>query len=484
MNRRMSIATPLAALALVATGSLGAQQLDRTKPPVAGPRPAVTAPNVVKATLPNGLQVWTVTQRELPTVNASLIIRAGAVNDGTSPGVAQVTASLLDEGTARRSSLEFARAVESIGASLFAGAGDEQTQVSLQTLKKHADSAFALMGELVAQPAFKADELERERKSRLQGLRQQKDQPGTIASQLFSRTVYGAEHPYGHPANGTLASIGALTRDDVAGFYSRYYRPNNAVLIVVGDVTPAEASALATRAFAGWQRAAVPKDAEAIPARPAPQKTAILLVDKPGAAQSEIRIGHPGVSRTSPDYYAIQVLNAALGGQFASRINMNLREAKGFTYGARSGFTAGRGEGPFVASAGVFTGKTDSSLVEFFRELRDVREGRPLTAAEVDFAKKSVIQAYPRRIETNAGVAGTLAELALYRLPDAELTGYLARLDAVKPADVTRVAQKYLSPENSVVVVVGDVEKIRPGIVALGLGPVTVVDAEGKPVAE
>ena len=437
----------------------------------------------MKATLPNGLQVWTVTQRELPTVNASLIIRAGAANDAAHPGIAQVTASLLDEGSTRRTALEFAQAVDFLGASLFAGAGSEETQVSLQTLKKHADSAFSLMGELVTQPAFRAEELERERKSRLQSLRQQKDQPGTIATQLFARTVYGVEHPYGHPSNGTLASIGALTRDDVARFYGSYYRPNNAVLIVVGDVTPAEASALARRAFAAWQRGDVPKDAAAIPARPAPQKTAILLVDKPGAAQSEIRIGHPGVARTSPDYYAIQVLNAALGGQFASRINMNLREAKGFTYGARTGFTAGRGEGPFVASAGVFTGKTDSSLVEFFRELRDVREGRPLTPAEVDFAKKSVIQAYPRRIETNAGVAGTLAELALYGLPEAELTGYLAKLDAVKPADVTRVAQKYLSPENSVVVVVGDVEKIRPGIAALGLGPVTVVDPEGKPVS-
>ncbi len=339
------------------------------------------------------------------------------------------------------------------------------------------------MGELVTQPAFRAEELERERKSRLQALRQQNDQPGVIASRLFAGTVYGTDHPYGHPANGTLASIGALRRDDVAGFYSRYYRPNNAVLIVVGDVTPAEASALATRAFSGWQRGDVPKDTEAVPARPEPKKTAILLVDKPGAAQSEIRIGHPGVSRTSPDFYALQVLNMALGGQFASRINLNLREAKGFTYGARSGFNAARGDGAFVASAGVFTGKTDSSLVEFFRELRDVREGRPLTAAEVEFAKASLIRAYPRRIETNAGVASSLAELALFRLPDAELTGYLAKLEAVKPADVTRVAQKYLSPENSVVVVVGDVEKIQPGIAALGSGPVTVVDPEGKPVS-
>ena len=173
------------------------------------------------------------------------------------------------------------------------------------------------------------------------------------------------------------------------------------------------------------------------------------------------------------------MLNAALGGAFTSRVNLNIREAKGYTYGARTVMTFERGAGPFTASAGVFTAKTDSSLIEFMKEIRDIRGPRPLTQAETDFAKASLIRAYPRSLETNAGVAATLADLAFYRLPDSELTGYLTKLEQVKPADVTRVAEKYLSPDSSVVVVVGDLSKIQPGIEALHLGPVTVLDADG-----
>jgi zinc protease len=491
MKRAAAMRRTAAAVLGVAVGALGAlppsrlaaQELDRTRVPASGtPRP-VTAPAIVKRTLPNGLEVWTVTQRELPAINAVLLIRAGAVDDGTRPGLAQVTAALLDEGTDRRSSLDFARAVDALGANLGAAAGDEATQVSLQTLTKTADSAFALMGELVLRPAFKAEELERERKSRLQALRQQKDQPTIIATQVFSQLVYGEAHPYGHAANGTLESIGALTPDDITGFYRSYYRPNNAVLIVFGDVTPARASALATHAFGNWMRGVVPKAAAAVPARPAARPTAIYLVDKPGAAQSEIRIGHPGLARTSPDYYAAQVLNTALGGQFASRINLNLREAKGYTYGARSGWRFARGDGPFTASGGVFTGKTDSSLVEFFRELRDVRGGRPLSPAEVEFAKGSLVRGYPRSLETSGGIANVLAELALFRLPGSEISRYLTKTEAVTAAEVGRVARQYLAPDSAVVVVVGDLARIRPGIEALGLGPVTVLDTDGKPLA-
>ncbi len=472
----------VAALTASAPAALHAQQLDRSQRPAVGPDPAVTAPVIVKRTLPNGLQVWTVTRHDLPIVNAVLVIRAGSAMDGTRPGLAQVTASLLDDGAAGRSALAFANAVDFLGANLGAFAGDEMTQVSLQTLTRHADSAFALMGDMVVRPDFADQELTRERKSRLQSLRQQKDQPTIIASQTFDRLVYGADHPYGHPANGATESIEALSRGDIAGFYGEYYRPNNAVLIVVGDVTPARAAALATRAFGRWAAKPVPASASAIPSRPAAHPTAVYLVDKPGAAQSEIRIGHPLAPRsTSPDYYALRVLNTALGGAFTSRINLNIREAKGYTYGARTVMTFERGAGPFTASAGVFTAKTDSSLIEFMKELRDIRAGRPITPTETEFAKGSLIRAYPRSLETNGGVASVLADIAFFRLPDAEITGYLTRIQAVKPADVTRVARQYLQPDSSVIVVVGDLSKIRPGIEALHLGPVTVLDAYGMP---
>ncbi|HEX6644759.1 MAG TPA: pitrilysin family protein [Gemmatimonadales bacterium] len=471
----------LAALLIAGgAGTLPAQALDRTKPPAPGPMPTVRTPAVVKRSLPNGLQVWTVTQREIPTINAALVIRAGAVHDGADAGLASMTASLLDEGTARLSALDFARAVDALGASLGAFASSERTTVSLSTLKKTGTEAFALMGELVTQPAFAAEELERDRKSRLQSLRQQKDQPTVIASNTFAARVYGADHPYGRPSSGTPETIGAISREDVTSFYGTYYRPNNAVLVVVGDVTADEAMALATRAFGEWKRGDVPAAAAAIPARPAARPAAVYLVDKPGAAQSEIRIGHPGAARsTDPDYYALQVLNTVLGGQFSSRINLNLRESKGYTYGARSGWTFSRGDGPFVASAGVFTAKTDSSLIEFLRELRDIRAGRPVTDEEVAFAKRTIVQGYPRSIETNAGVVSQLADLAFFGLPEAEMTNFLTRVQAVRPADVTRVARRYLQPDQFTIVVVGDLATIRPGIEALNLGPVTVLDADG-----
>ena len=459
------------------------QGLDRSARPAAGPTPEVRTPAVAKRTLSNGLEVWTVTQRELPMIEAVLVVRAGSVHDGEKGGRAAMTAGLLDDGTTRRPGLEFAKAVDYLAVGLGASAGDERTTISLSTLKKTADSAFALLGEMVTDPAFAADEIERDRKARLQALRQQKDQPTTIAAQTFARAVYGASHPYGRPGVGTQTTVSAITRDDITGFYRSYYRPNNAVLVVVGDLTPAEANAYAERSLGRWQKAALPADVTTAPPRPAAKPVAVYLVDKPGAAQSEIRIGHPGAARSmDPDYYALQVLNMILGGQFTSRINLNLREARGFTYGARSSWIFTRGDGPFVASGGVFTAKTDSSLVEFMRELRDIREGRPVTEAEVTFAKGALIQAYPRSIETSRGVAFQLADLAYYGFPESELSGYLKKIEAVKPADVTRVAQKYLQPNQFSIVVVGDLSQIRTGVEALKLGPVTVLDPEGNPV--
>jgi Predicted Zn-dependent peptidases len=267
MNRALVLALGAAAVA-AAVRPLDAQQLDRSKRPAAGAAPAVTAPAVVKRTLANGLQVWTVTRRELPIVNALLLIRAGSALDGANPGIADVTASLLDDGAGGLSSLEFANALDFLGANLSANAGTEQTQVSLLTLRKHADSAFALMGDMVVRPALAQGEITRERNTRLQALRQQKDRPTVIASQTFDRLVYGADHPYGHPSNGTIESIGKLSRGDITAFYDAYYRPNNAVLIVVGDVTPAESQRLAAGAFGEWQRKPVPAPAEAVPARP------------------------------------------------------------------------------------------------------------------------------------------------------------------------------------------------------------------------
>jgi len=368
--------TCLGLLAALATSAW--TKLERSKRPAIGSPPSVETPKIARRPLANGLMVWFVTRRELPIVNASLLIRAGSCQDGDWAGLAAMTASLLDEGTTSRPAVAFANAIEDLGATLSAAASEEQTTVTLQTLTKHLDAALGLMGEMVVEPAFATEELERERKSRLQSLRQQRDQPAVVAIRVFNQVVYGESHPYGRPGTGTSSSVEGITRDQIRDFYRRYYRPKNAVLIVVGDVSEAEIVPSLERAFAGWVQSLAPDDALAVPPRPPERPVAVHLIDKPGAAQSEVRIGHAGAARTtSPDYYALQVLNTLLGGQFSSRINLNLREAKGYTYGARSSLGFRRGDGPFVASAGVFTAKTDSSLIEFLKELKDIRTERP-----------------------------------------------------------------------------------------------------------
>ena len=482
-KRTLTLAAAAFGAMLMISAAGGAEKLDRNQKPAPGPTPPMATPKIERATLSNGLAVWLVQRHELPALNATLQIRAGASQDGAQPGIASMVSSLLDDGTAKRSSLDFAKALDMLGANLSASAGFEQTSISLETLTRNLDAALGLMGEMVVQPAFKAEELERERKARLQALKQQKDVATLVADRVFNQVVYGDSHPYGHSSPGTLASIQALTRDDLVSYYDRYYRPNNAVLIVVGDVTLAQLTPKLETAFAGWTSKPVPAEAAAVPQRPADKPMAVYLIDKPGAAQSEIRIGQPCAARTmDPDYYALQVAMTALGGQFTSRINLNLREKHGFTYGARGNINYRRGAGPFIASGGVFTAKTDSSLTEFMNELKDIRGPRPLTAAETDAARNSIVRGYPRRFETPDATINVLGDLALYNLPDSEIGNYLTQVSNVKPDDITRVTAKYLSPDKMTVVVVGDLAKIRSGIEALNLGPISVLDAEGKPV--
>ncbi len=477
---RRAAAAALALPALLALAPLHAQEFDRSKVPAAGPTPVMPKPDVQRRRLPNGVELWTVERHELPTVNAVLVLRTGAANDGLHAGLAEVTAGLLDEGSTVRSGPAFAQAVEAMGISLFANAGTDRTTISLQALTTTADSAFALLGELVTRPVFAAGEIERDRKLRLNALRARSDQPTVVATQVFNAVVYGEDAPYGHPGDGTPASIASLTREEITAFYAKYYVPANAVLVVVGDVTPARAAQLAEAAFGAWQGKVAPEDP--VPLAPAPKPATVYLVDKPKAAQSEIRIGLAGASRTSPDYYALTVLNTVLGGQFSSRINLNIREDKGYTYGARSSFSVLRGPGPFMASGGVVTARTDSSLVEFMRELMDITGKRPATPEEVRFATGTLVRSYPRLLETYSGVAGQLAEIAFFRLPPSELADWQQKVGAITQAAVDRVAKRYLQPQYFATVVVGDLAVIQAGVEALHLGRVQLVTTEGAPL--
>jgi predicted Zn-dependent peptidase len=323
----------------------------------------------------------------------------------------------------------------------------------------------------------------RERELRLAQIVQQRDQPGGMAALAFGAIVFPANHPYHRPLGGDSASVAAFDSLSLRGFYHRVFRPDQAEMVITGDINLAEARAAIAQRFGKWipNRMAVLRPTIVPPvARPA--ERTVDLINKPGAAQSVIMIGSPGVNRTNPDYAAIEVMNTILGGSFSSRLNQNLRETRGYTYGAGSGFTYRPVPGPFVARAAVRTDVTDSSLVEFFRELNAIRDSS-VSQVELDRARNYIVFGLPSEFETTGQMAGQVGELLTFGLPPDYYTGFVAQVMKVVPTDVERVAQKYFDPNRVHVIVVGDVEKIRPGIEALKLGPVTVRDLEGREVS-
>ncbi|MDQ1591494.1 MAG: zinc protease [Pyrinomonadaceae bacterium] len=452
--------------------------------PKPGPEPRLVLPKVERHRLSNGLEVFLVRHSELPVVNMNLIIRSGAAADPENlPGAASLTADLLDEGTKTRNALDISNALASVGARMSVGAGWDSTNAELLTLTRHLDRALEVYADVLLNPAFPDTDLKRLRGSRLASLQQQRDNADAIAGVVYSSILYGSKHPYGRPLSGNEASLNAITDADVRRFYETYYRPNNAALIVAGDVTAATLLPKLERAFAAWKPAQVPAaDVSATP--PARERAGIYLVDKPGAAQSVIQIGQVGVARSTPDYFPLLVLNSMLGGQFVSRINLNLREDKGYTYGARSNFDYRRGAGPFAASGGVFTNVTKESVSEFLKELRGIRGEIPVTERELEYAKQGILRGFPRGFETPDQIAGRLGTVVLYNLPDDYFNSYSARVRAVTLADITRVANRYLDPSRMAILVVGDRKAVEPGLRSLGIGEgITYLDAEGRPVA-
>ena len=461
--------------ALLALPAAGAAQQFPTTPPRLGAAPAVTPPVPVQRQLANGMKVLYVRQPELPVVSAALVVRgAGTTEDpSTLPGLASFTASMLDEGAAGKSALQIADALDLLGASLSTGANWDAATANLYVLKKNFPAALGILADVVLRPDFNPSDLQRVRDERITNLTRAKDEPTAIAGNAFASLVYGARHPYGRFA--TVEATRTLDRDRVTAFHHAAYRPENATLILVGDVDPAALQPAVERAFGAWRATGAAPTLEGSLDAPQIGTTTIYLVDKPGAAQSEIRIGHPGVARNTPDYFALQVLNTLLGGAFTSRLNQNLRETHGWTYGARSGFSMRQGAGPFTAQAGVVTAKTDSSLVEFFKELNRIRT-EPIPAEELEKAKRYLALSFPQSLETTQDVTGNLASLVTYGIDPSWLGSYVQGVMAVSADDVRRAADRYVRPGNSVVVVVGDRSKIEAGIRALNLGTVEVKD--------
>jgi predicted Zn-dependent peptidase len=469
---------------LLGASGLHAQAPATAIAPALGPAPKLVMPAVQRASLPNGLTLQVVEMHELPIVQATLLIDGGARLDGTRPGLATFVAGMLDEGAGGRDAFQLAAQLEFLGASLRTGASWDAFSLCLRAPKRTFGDAMGMLADELLRPTFASADVKRQRDLRIAALLQARDRPASVAADVFGFKVFPAGHPYHNPISGDSASTVRLDSAAVRDFWSRAADPSRATLVMTGDITLAEARQLATKALGAWKAPRQPvalAPASAV-ATPAEQPTRIYLVDKPDAAQSVIIIGAPGVDRRSPDYPAITLMNTILGGSFSSRLNDILREQKGFTYGAGSDFDWRPVPGPFVASAAVRTNVTDSSLAIFFSEFKRIRTTPP-TDAEMTRARSYVVLGTLGDFETTRQVAGGLGELDVFGLPLNTIPSDLDKVQQLSASDVQRAAVKYLDPAHLTVVVVGDIAKIRPGIEALGLGPVTVVDYTGKEVA-
>jgi predicted Zn-dependent peptidase len=448
---------------------------DRSAPPRTGPPPPVTVPTPESFSLSNGLRVVMVPLRSVPIVNVALQVRGGGWEvPADKAGLATLTADLLDEGTATLSAIGVAEAFEGLGAGLSSMAGRDANSLRMGVIRRNFEAALDLFTQVLMEPAFAEDELERVRAEQLTRILQGQAEPRIRADETLAASLYGDRFPYGTPVPGTEGTVSGLMRDDVLAYYRDRYRPGNATLMVTGDVDRDELEPLLETGLGTWQGASLPETTYPEPS--ATDRTTVTLVDKPGAPQSEIRIGRLTTDRRSDDYFDLTVLNTVLGGSFTSRLNMKLREEKGYTYGARSSFALRRRVGPFVAGAAVHTGVTDSAVTEFLREIRRIVD-EPVEVDELERAKNYVALRLPQGFETAADLSARISELVLYDLPLDYFNGYVDSVLAVDQAGVQAAARKHLDG-GLAIVVVGDREAVEEPLRALGVGEVSVLDSE------
>lgn len=444
--------------------------------PKPGPDPKLTLPAIDKTRLANGLEVWMVEQNELPMVSLNLVLKTGSANEPDNKvGVANMTTTLMDDGTKTRSAVDIANQLQAIGANVNAGGTFDSTNVSLQTLTKNLDKALEIYSDIIQNPTFPAAEFESVRGRALIGLRQQRSNPNAIANTVYNKVLYG-DHPYGRDNNE--ATLKAITRDDLVNYYQGTFRPDNGVLIVVGNFNKAKLKADLERSFGGWVSSGkvTPR---ALPMAKTMDSTGIYIVDRPNSAQSVVTVGQVGIDRANPDYFPVVMMNSILGGAITSRISMNLREDKGYTYGANSGFQFRRGAGPFRAGGDMQTAVTKESIWELMKEIKGIRGDIPITQKELDYNKQSLIRRFPSAFETSFGLSNQLANLVVYGLPDTYFNDYITKVNAVTLSDVDRAAKTYLDPSKMAIVIVGDRKVIEPKLKELGF-PITILDADGN----
>ena len=468
--------------------------VDRTRLPAPGPAPAARFPPVAIRRLNSGMALRAATHAGAPVVHWLLLWRAGTAADPAAlPGLAALTADLLDDGTEARSDLELHAALDRLGARLGVQVGADGTMVSLTTLERHAAEGLDLLLEIVTRPRFAAADFDRVRDLRRSRVRQLRTVPAAVAERVFLETLY-AGHPYGHPGIGTDEALSGMTVDDVRRFHRERLGLDAATLVAAGPF-PADAfaemaeRALADLPMAGGNSAAqagVPAsgasaaapDAPPDPDAPGPPPARLVLVDRPGAVQSALRIGHVAAPRRTAGYHALQVLNAVLGGQFVSRLNQSLREEKGYTYGVRTAFQFRRGPGPFVMQGSVQADATVEAVREVLDEMAGIGGPRPVTPAELDLARSSLTRGFARGFETAGQVARGVANLVQYDLPDDEHDRFVPAVTAVDASAVTAAAARQLRADRAVAVVVGPAAQIERGLGALSLGEPLRADVE------
>ena len=454
---------------------------DRKTMPAVGTSPEVQFPAVQRATLANGLKIVLAERHTIPVIDFALVLDAGYASDKTGIlGTSSLAMSMLDEGTAKRTSLQISEELAQLGAELGTGSGLDTSNVTLSTLKDKLDPALDIYADVILNPAFPEADFKRLQKIQIAQIAQEKDSPIYMALRVLPKLIYGADHPYASPFTGSgyEASVAKLTREDLAKFHKTWFKPGNATLVVVGDTTLAEIRPKVEKLFKTWPAGSVPaKDIRTVALR---AKPVVYIMDKPNAPQSVVICGHPAPPSADPDAISIETMNDILGGDFVSRINMNIREDKHWSYGAASLLIPAKGQRPFLVYAPVQSDKTKETMVEIKNELEGILGKKPITADEFQNAKNSKVLGLPGRWETMAAVQASLGEIVSYGLPDDYYQKYSARVQKLTIDDLAKAAKKTVHPEAVTWVIVGDRAQIEPKIRELGFSDIFVIDADGN----
>ncbi|MGV3729666.1 MAG: M16 family metallopeptidase [Sphingopyxis sp.] len=466
---------PYAAHTVIADGA------DRSKLPPLATSPGLTMPVAEEARLSNGIRVVFSPRRNVPTVDMAIVFDAGTAADAPDKkGLGGFTLQLMGDGPANLTAQQFEEKQALLGARLYASSGSDTTSFMLSSLSRELPATIALWADYIRAPGFRIDDLERARTLGLSGISQSFAEPTAIAQRAFTNLLYGAAHPYGAQLAGRADTLKSFTRADVAGWHANWVRPDNAVIYASGDTTLEALTGLLEKGFGRWETPALAKSTKTLPAIPAAAASRVVLIDKPGAIQSAIRVGHLIPDGLDPRNFDYDAANSVLGGSFTARLNMNLREAKGWTYGASSYINSQRGPQNFGVATSVQTDRTSEALAEIDKEIRAIRKDRPATQAELDMMVKGNVLGLPGQFETNQAFVNYLQYVSLFDKPYGYLATLPAKYGALTPAAITKAADDMLRPEAMSWVIVGDLSKIETKVRALDLGPVEVWDAEGR----